>query len=209
MACAASASCRLSSLSSPMACGSRLMPTPSGSTSGAASNTRAEMPAWCRLSASASPPTPPPTIRTSGSLTRALLRLNPTLGHDIGPARTIAHHDLAQRRRCRGGGAEALRLEYALGFRRVQDRRDLLVQPRNDLGWRAFGGEEAVPHVDIDALQSAFAQGRHVGKRRQAFGTAGGDRLQLAGADVLGGDMDGQEQVADLAAQKILHPPPR
>ena len=50
------------------------MPTPSGSTSGAASNTRAEMPAWCRLSASASPPMPPPMIRTSGwSLTPALL----------------------------------------------------------------------------------------------------------------------------------------
>ena len=43
------------------------------------------------------------------------------------------------------------------------------------------------------------------GKLRQALGTAGGDRLQLAGADVLGGDMDGQEHVADLAAQKILH----
>src|SRR5882757_8216610 len=159
MACVANASCRPSSLSSRMACGRRLMPTPSGSTSGAVSNTRAEMPAWCRLSASASPPMPPPTIRTSGwLLTRALLRLNPALGHDIGPARAVADHDLAQRAWRRGGGDQTLRLEHGLGFGRIQDRRDLLVQPLDDVGWRALGGEEAVPHVDVDALQAAFTR---------------------------------------------------
>src|SRR5262245_1647733 len=117
-----------------MPCGSRLMPTPSGWIPGADSNTRQEMPAWCRLSASVSPPIPPPTIRTSGaSLTQPLLRLNPALGHDIGPAPAVAYDDLSQRRRRRGGGHEALRLEHALGIRRIEDRRDLLVQPLDQL----------------------------------------------------------------------------
>ena len=62
--CASSWSCRPSSISSRTACGSTLMPTPSGLSSGTLSNTLAGTPIWCRLSASVSPPMPPPAMRT-------------------------------------------------------------------------------------------------------------------------------------------------
>ena len=61
---ASSRSCRPSSISSRTACGSTLMPTPSGFSSATLSNTRAGTPIWCRLSASVSPPMPPPAMRT-------------------------------------------------------------------------------------------------------------------------------------------------
>src|SRR5689334_12510002 len=51
--------------SSRAACGRMLIPTPTGLSSGEDSNTREGMPAFSRASASASPPMPPPTIRTS------------------------------------------------------------------------------------------------------------------------------------------------
>src|SRR6516165_8526063 len=140
MACRASVSARPSSVSSRMPCGSRLMPTPSGWISGAVSNTRADTPAWCRLSAKVSPPTPPPTISTSGcSLTdcRSLGRY-PALGDDLGPAPAIARHDLAQSRRRRGRRDQALGAESLAGFVRTQDRDDLLVEPRNDVGRRVL-----------------------------------------------------------------------
>lgn len=45
--------------------GSRLMPTPSGRSSGTASYTRQAMPAWCRLRARVRPPMPAPRMMTS------------------------------------------------------------------------------------------------------------------------------------------------
>src|SRR4029077_11305172 len=58
---ASSASPRPSAVSSRMACGNSVMPTPSSFTSGAASYTRQAIPRACRLSARASPQIPPPT----------------------------------------------------------------------------------------------------------------------------------------------------
>src|SRR5258708_313715 len=63
-AAASRASCRPSSISSRTACGSTLMPTPSGFSSETLSNTLAGTPIWCRLSASVSPPMPPPAMST-------------------------------------------------------------------------------------------------------------------------------------------------
>src|SRR5690242_5391313 len=65
MATAASAGSRPSSASSRLACGSRLMPTPSGLISGAASKIRQGIPARCSLSPRVRPPMPAPTITTS------------------------------------------------------------------------------------------------------------------------------------------------
>ncbi len=60
-ACASSLSCRPSSISSRTACGSTLMPTPSGLQLGhALEDPGTGTPIWCRLSASVSPPMPPP-----------------------------------------------------------------------------------------------------------------------------------------------------
>src|SRR5216684_4052104 len=58
------ASCKPSSINSRTACGSTLMPTPSGFNSDTLSNTFAGTPIWCRLSASVSPPMPPPAMST-------------------------------------------------------------------------------------------------------------------------------------------------
>src|SRR4051812_47515390 len=81
-ACTSSLSCRPSSISSRTACGSTLMPTPSGRNSGTLSNTRAGTPIWCRLSASVSPPMPPPAMRT------VMVRPSCSLGrHDMGGGR--------------------------------------------------------------------------------------------------------------------------
>src|SRR5215469_4130217 len=63
----ASVSPRPSAVSSRMACGSSVMPTPNSFTSGAASYTRQVRPRWCRASASVSPPMPPPMIAMSMS----------------------------------------------------------------------------------------------------------------------------------------------
>src|SRR6478609_5129290 len=57
-------SSRPSSINSRTACGSTLMPTPSGFSSDTLSNTLAGMPICCRLSASVSPPMPPPAMST-------------------------------------------------------------------------------------------------------------------------------------------------
>src|SRR5271163_2257869 len=61
---ASSFSRRPSSINSRTACGSTLIPTPSGFSSDTLSKTLAEMPIWCRLSAKVSPPMPPPAIST-------------------------------------------------------------------------------------------------------------------------------------------------
>src|ERR1700733_12910486 len=61
---ASNRSSRPSSINSRTACGSTLMPTPSGFNAGTLSKTLAAMPIWCRLSASVSPPMPPPAMRT-------------------------------------------------------------------------------------------------------------------------------------------------
>src|SRR5215475_8794319 len=61
----ASASPRPRAVSSRMAWGRRVMPTPSSRTSGALSYTRHGRPRWCRAKASVSPPMPPPTIAMS------------------------------------------------------------------------------------------------------------------------------------------------
>src|SRR5262249_39563236 len=61
----ASAGCTPSAVSSRMACGRRLMPTPSGLISDAASNTRQRRPAACSVNASVCPPMPPPMMSTS------------------------------------------------------------------------------------------------------------------------------------------------
>src|SRR5512135_1553007 len=64
----ASASSSPSSPSSRVACGSRLMPTPTALMPGADSYTRHGMPRACSASASVSPPTPAPTMRMSCGL---------------------------------------------------------------------------------------------------------------------------------------------
>src|SRR5882672_827126 len=61
---ASSRSSRPSSISSRTACGSTLIPTPSGLNSDTLSNILAATPIWCRLSASVNPPIPPPAIST-------------------------------------------------------------------------------------------------------------------------------------------------
>src|SRR5688500_15272026 len=59
------------------------MPTPSGFNSGTLSKIRHGTPIWCRLSASVSPPMPPPAMRTvmSAPLPKS------QLGHDTGKPR--------------------------------------------------------------------------------------------------------------------------
>src|SRR5882724_454482 len=104
------------------------------------------------------------------------LWLDATPGHDVGPARAIAHCDFAKHRGCGSRGNEALRLEGRLGLRRFKDGDDLAVEPFDHVARRALGCEEAVPHVDIDAFQAAFAESRHVGELRQAPGATDGDR---------------------------------
>src|SRR5947209_7281427 len=64
MPAASSSPSRPSSISSRQACGSTLMPTPSGFSSATLSKMRQGTPIWWRLSASVSPPIPPPAIRT-------------------------------------------------------------------------------------------------------------------------------------------------
>src|SRR5262252_186689 len=61
----ASASPSPRAVSSRMAWGRRVMPTPSSRTSGALSYTRQKSPRWCRARARVSPPMPPPTIAMS------------------------------------------------------------------------------------------------------------------------------------------------
>ena len=135
-----------------MACGSRLMPTPSGWISGAASNTRQEMPAWCRLSASVSPPMPPPTISTSDGSGGAHSGDDPAAGDHLGPALAVAHHDRFQRVRRRGGRHHALRLEDR-PWRRAPPRMSAISRLRRSTSGarRRLGREQAVPHVDIGA----------------------------------------------------------
>src|SRR5262245_58447945 len=99
------------------------MPTPSGWISGAASKTTQEMPAWWQLSASVSPPMPPPTISTSGEegLTWGSLRRDPAACDHVGPALAVLDHDLLQGVGRRGRGHQALRLEDGPGVGAAQD----------------------------------------------------------------------------------------
>src|SRR3954454_23712345 len=147
---ASSASCRPSSISSRTACGSTLMPTPSGFSAGTLSKTLAGTPIWCRLSASVSPPMPPPAIRTVMILSchsgARLFGANPesrSTRLDSGFAKSAPRND--GRVRLRRLGPEMaehdaarlvvhLSLEHELVFQRDRARRgrpcrDLIDQP--------------------------------------------------------------------------------
>src|SRR5690242_20255091 len=117
-----------------VACGSRLMPTPSGRISGAASKTRQAMPRRCSSSASVRPPTPAPMMRTS--ITASLLRTRYTSGHE-NPldrcSRAGARRRIGRRRRPEAG-KEAGR---EVGQERVPEGRIVgrrLGEPQQDLG---------------------------------------------------------------------------
>src|SRR5712664_3368335 len=125
------------------------------------------MPAWWRLSASASPPTPPPTISTSATdslICTCSFWHNPALGDDLGPACPVARHDRRQFPRRRGGGHQPLRFEGRTRLRRGEERGDLAVEPLDEVGRHAARREQAVPHIDIDAGEALLGQGRKLGQ---------------------------------------------
>src|SRR6476659_3408876 len=90
---------RPSSINSRTACGSTLMPTPSGFSSETLSNTLAGTPIWCRLSARVSPPMPPPAMRTVMTCL-AIQGLDDMTG-GRGQLRTAAGHHLVAGSRLR------------------------------------------------------------------------------------------------------------
>ena len=173
-------SARPSSLSSRMACGSRLMPTPSGRTSGAASNTRAEMPAWWqaeRQGQAADAAADDQHIgRGADALTRAGSRGLATTSAQRLRSRTTISPSAAG---VEVVGTRPCASNTVLASGAAEDRRDLLVQPLDDVGRRALGGEQAVPHVDIDAVQ---AGSRSASARRAAAAGARGCRRRSPSA---------------------------
>src|SRR5260221_14159912 len=131
----ASAGARPSSASTLVACGSRLMPTPTALISGADSNTRQAMPARCSSSASVSPPMPPPTIRTSPiGLVYCEIRFRQrAVGGDFAC-------------RARGGDAPVLDDVGAVGERQRESRH--LVDEQDGRGFRAQPLERREQIVD-------------------------------------------------------------
>src|SRR5262245_53065420 len=93
-------------------------------------------------------------------------RLDAAPGDGVGPTLAVARGDLAQCRRRGRRRDEALRLEGGLRLGLLQDGDDLTVETLDDVGRRSSRREEAVPHVDIDALEPAFGERRHLGQLR-------------------------------------------
>src|SRR5689334_9801283 len=125
----ASSGTRPSAPSAFVACGRRLMPTPTALISGADSKMRQAMPRRSSSSASVSPPMPAPMIRTS--ITASLLPRRYTSGHENPLDRSYRHGPRRRRRRRGERGFETEVGKERLPESRIFDRR--LGQPQQDL----------------------------------------------------------------------------
>ena len=97
--------------------------------------------------------------------------------------------------------AASFSLRGGLG-QRLHDGR---VQLGDDVGRRALGRPQAVPHRDMQAGQARFIDGRHLGRRRQPLLGRDGKRLDGAGAQLRQHVRGLVEHDVDLAGQKIAH----
>ena len=74
-------------------------------------------------------------------------------------------------------------LENLDDLRILQQRLDLLAQPRDDVLWRFGRHEDADPGCHVEA-RHGLGDGRHIGERRKPLFAANREAGQLAGFDM-------------------------